>query len=721
MTESNLASRADESVATGTLMPLVSLRKHYKISLWTCFIVVLLGIPIAWFKGVSYYSATAVIYISPRVPNVLQENREQEMSSYQQYKQFVDQQAGTITRYDLLLEAFKKMGDKRFLWQDKEESERRAAERLQAALIIGSVNDTYLLSVALESTKKEGLEEIVNTVVQVYVDNAHEEQLIYASKERIKLLSDERDKLQGAIAKKKKRLSAISQELGVTTFVDSTINPYDKLLTDSQSAYSSAQRDYLKATAELSLFENPQDPSVKASLDAAVADIVYKDEGLTSLKANMYERRSELVKQISGLDPRHPGYGQIKSQLEVIEAEVVNATTQLSDRVTQRLLEERHSNVKLTKKIEDDLLEQITVQKKNAIWFSTLYNEGISISQDIKRFYSQLDSIENRISFLELESKAPGVIRIESLARPPEIPVRGGRTKILMIICVLGAILGVIIPIIIDMLDKRIRTAGQVEKLLGYKPLAALLEARPDDVTSQNTIAHTRRRLALALERERKQSGKASHIVLLTSVAHDSAVTSLALDLANDYQKIDEPVIVIEVNILDTDKRYTNSQQQMGLIDLIRDPTLDINKAICPADGTYPDRMSIGLTKDNLLFGYQHLQTVLDKVSQRYPVVILDAAPILYSADTEFFVSISDITLLVIAANLVKPGEMKRAVKVLERIDPKSVGFVVTRLEVFRGGGYYASFNKSYVEKQLNDDDDAEIQLTANYYKKHDD
>lgn len=720
MTESNLASRADESVATGTLMPLVSLRKHYKISLWTCFIVVLLGIPVAWFKGVSYYSATAVIYISPRVPNVLQENREQEMSSYQQYKQFVDQQAGTITRYDLLLEAFKKMGDKRFLWQDKAESERRAAERLQAALIIGPVNDTYLLSVALESTKKEGLEEIVNTVVQVYVDNAHEEQLIYASKERIQLLSDERDKLQGAIAKKKKRLSAISQELGVTTFVDSTINPYDKLLTDSQSAYSSAQRDYLKATAELSLFENPQDPSVKASLDAAVSDIVYKDEGLTSLKANMYERRSELVKQISGLDPRHPGYGQIKSQLEVIEAEVVNATTQLSDRVTQRLLEERHSNVKLTKKIEDDLLEQITVQKKNAIWFSTLYNEGISISQDIKRFYSQLDSIENRISFLELESKAPGVIRIESLARPPEIPVRGGRTKILMIMCVLGAILGVIVPIIIDMLDKRIRTAGQVEKLLGYKPLAALLEARPDDVTSQNTIAHTRRRLALALERERKQSGKASHLVLLTSVAHDSAVTSLALDLANDYQKIDEPVIVIEVNILDTDKRYINSQQpQMGLIDLIRDPTLDIDKVICPADGTYPDRMSIGLTKDSLLFGYQHLQTVLDKVSQRYPVVILDAAPILYSADTEFFVSISDITLLIIAANLVKPGEMKRAVKVLERIDPKSVGFVVTRLEVFRGGGYYASFNKSYAEKQLNDD--AEIQLTANYYKKHDD
>ena len=63
-------------------------------------------------------------------------------------------------------------------------------------------------------------------------------------------------------------------------------------------------------------------------------------------------------------------------------------------------------------------------------------------------------------------------------------------------------------PIVIDLLDRRIRTAGQVEKILGYKPLAALLEPGQDNGESLRTIADQKRRLALALERERKHSGK---------------------------------------------------------------------------------------------------------------------------------------------------------------------------------------------------------------------
>ncbi len=103
MTESNLTPRADESVKTGALMPGVSLRKHYKISLRIFMAILLLGMPFAWFKGKSYFSATAVIYVAPRAVNILHESKEQEISSYQQYKQFVAQQIGTIRRYDFLL------------------------------------------------------------------------------------------------------------------------------------------------------------------------------------------------------------------------------------------------------------------------------------------------------------------------------------------------------------------------------------------------------------------------------------------------------------------------------------------------------------------------------------------------------------------------------------------------------------------------------------------
>ena len=709
MTESHLAPKADDTVATGALMPLVSLLKHYKIGFSLFLVIALLGIPVAWIKGKSFYSATAVIYVAPRVANILSENKEQEIPSYQQYKQFSEQQAGTVGRYDILLAALNKMGEKRFLWQKVGETERRAAERLQAALVIKPVNDTYLISVALESDKAEGLDEIVNTVVETYIENAHEEQLIYASKERVQVLYNQRDKLQSIIIDKKKELAALSQQLSVTVFVDSTVNPYDQLLAGSQLAYSEAQRERITAEAGLLLFEDPKNPKTTTALDAVVADIVYKDSGLNSLKANMYERRSELVKLISGLDPKHPGHEQIKKQLEVIEAEVVEAIKQVTQEVKHMLVEERRSKVTLTRQIEQDLLDQINTQKKNASWFSTHYNDALALNRDLKSLYDQLKQVEDRISFLELESKAPGFIRLESLARSPEMPIRGGRKKLLITMVMLGLISGLAVPIIIDLLDRRIRTAGQVEKLLGYKPLAALLESTQESAYVK-LIADQKRRLALALARENNQAGG---LILLTSVNHQSGVTSLAMDLAKDYKNMDERAIVVEVNPLTPDQRYVSDHTSFGLLDLIHDAQLLVSQVVSPADDQYPERIAIGMTTGDLLFGHQRLQAALTKIAKTYPVVILDAAPVLFAADTEFFIGISDITLLLIAAQQTKPGELKRAVQLLERIGPNVVSFVVTRLQVFKGGGYYASLLKVDASELK-----AGVGLLANYFKK---
>ena len=694
MSESTLSPAVGESVSTGAIMPLVSLKKHYKIGLGIFVTIALLGIPFAWFKGKSFYSVTAVVQVSPRVANILQESKEQEIPSFQQYQQFLAQQASTVARYDIVLAALKKMGDNRFVWQQKSETDRRAAERLQAALVVKPVKDTYLFTVTLESEKKEHLDEIVNTVIAVYFEQARSDLLLYASKQRLTLLYQQRDKFQNIITDKKKRLVAIAQEISVTTFVDTAPNPYDDLLADSQKAYSVAQRERMAAEAGLQLFENPKD-ATKAStaLESMVSDLVYKDQGLYSLKANMYLKRSKLVEEISGLDPRHPGYEQIKKQLAFIEAEVVEATTKLSNDVKHMLIEERRSKVTLTRQIENGLSEQITEQKKKASWFSSNYNQALTLTQEIKRFYSQLETVENRINFIELESNAPGYVRMESAARAPEMPIRGGRKKLLIMMGMLGLIVGLIVPILIDLLDKRIKTSGQVEKLLGYKPLAALLESGQVNI-EPGIIADQKRRLALALNRERLRSGKPSNLILLTSVAHNSAVTSLALDLAIDYQKIDVRAVVVEVNSLKSDARYVTDPIHAGLFNMIIDPSVTVQQVLSPADAQYPDRISIGLPDDGLLFGYQRLQAALEKIAETYSMVILDAAPILFSADVEFFAGISDITLLLIAAQETQPGEIKRAVQLLERIDPKIISFVVTRLRIFQGGGYYSTVYK---------------------------
>lgn len=689
MSESALTPTASESVSTGAIMPLVSLKKHWKISVGIFVTLAVLGVLIAWKKGTLYYSVTAVVHVAPRIANILQDSKEQEIPSYQQYLQFLTQQASTVARYDIVLSALQKLGDKRLVWQLPGESERHAAERLQAALVVKPVKDTYLFTVTLESDNKQYLDELVNTVVAEYFEASRKDLMLYASKERLAFLYGQREKFQKIIAEKKQRLADITQAISVTTFVDNAPNPYDDLLADSQKAYSVAQRERMAAEAGLQLFENPKDAKATAALESMVSEQVYKDQGLYSLKANMYLRRSKLVEQISGLDVKHPWHEQIKKQLEVIEAEVVEATQQLSNDVKRMLIEERRSKVTLTRQIEQGLLAQITEQKQRAAWFSSNYNEALSLTQEIKRNYSQLDTVENRINFIELESNAPGYIRMESYARPPEQAIRGGKKKIIVMMAVVGGILGLIVPIIMDLLNKSIRTAGQVEKLLGYKPLAALLESGQAGVAPQ-VLADQQRRLALALNRERLRTGKSGSVVLLTAVTHHSAQTSLAFELAQNFQAMDVRAVVVEVNTLKPDTRYVCSSASAGLFDVLVDSDITLQQALSPADAEYPDRIAIGLPAEGLLFGYHRLQTLVEQLAESYAFVILDAAPLLLSADVEFFASISDVTLLLIAAQTTQPGEIKRSVQMLERVDPKVISFIVTRLQIFHGGGYYS-------------------------------
>ena len=366
MAESKLTHIASDSVATGALMPLVSLKKHYKISIIVFGVMAVLAFPIAWLKGKAYYSATAVVYIAPRTASILQETKEQEIPSYQQ---FITQQASSATRYDNVLLALQKLGEKRFVWQLPEESDRRAAERLQAALVSRPIADTYLFSISLESDRAEGLDEIVNTLVDIYYQQAHSEQQIYASKERLDILYKRREEFQTEINEKKHRLAEISQELSVTTFADNVANPFDQMLADSKLAYSVAQRERMAAEANLGVYENPKDPRAATALDSMVSDIVYKDEGMNSLKYNLYQRSSQLVEQISGLDKRHPGFGQIRAQLDNINKELNDTITKLSNDVRRMLLDERRAKVTLTRDIEQGLQAKIKEQEKSAAWF----------------------------------------------------------------------------------------------------------------------------------------------------------------------------------------------------------------------------------------------------------------------------------------------------------------------------------------------------------------
>ena len=180
------------SFLTRKIDPLASVWKHKWLALAVGFVVCLIGLPAAYYLGKPVYYTEAVIYISPRFLKNLESDTEQELQSNTQYREYVQQQVRTINRYDIVAKALERLGDNRFRWwQKKNETERRAIERLQQSLRVKPVSDTYQIVVGLEGPEAGGLAEIVNSVVDVFLETAKNEEF-FASDARIDLLQDER-------------------------------------------------------------------------------------------------------------------------------------------------------------------------------------------------------------------------------------------------------------------------------------------------------------------------------------------------------------------------------------------------------------------------------------------------------------------------------------------------------------------------------------------------
>ena len=91
------------------IKPLLSLRKHYRVSMVIWLVVILIGLPVAWIKGQSFYGAEAIFQVSPNYMKNLSSDKEIEFQSNTQYREFGNHLSNTVTRYDVVQRALNKL------------------------------------------------------------------------------------------------------------------------------------------------------------------------------------------------------------------------------------------------------------------------------------------------------------------------------------------------------------------------------------------------------------------------------------------------------------------------------------------------------------------------------------------------------------------------------------------------------------------------------------
>ena len=646
-----------------------SLRLHRVTAILVTLVTLSLGLAVVA-RHKATYVATALVYVSPTFPKTLTEDSEQSRP----YDAYVQQQIHTITRSDILAEAIQQMTPG--LWRGTGESEQSAVERLQRSLDIDRVGATFQISISMVGQRPEHLAEIVNAVTQAYLAKIKSEEF-YGSDERLAALKEKKAEIQNQIDAVIQEQSQINKSLGVAAVNGEGANSFDDQTSKLQGDLTTAREARIQAEAQLAALRNGDSSAPNSALNTAADETLANDPSLTALKASLNQKRGALLSQLVGMAPASPARKQIENDLALIDNQLQKLQEGMRSKAASQLEQKYRTQLNQASIVESKLMGQLQQGTRLATAASSKIQRSAELKDDFDRLQARYTAVDDRLNNLELESNSPGSVHLFSPAMTPLGPEKSKITKLLIGIFPFSIILGILAAVVLDLLDQHIYTATDVEAVLGFAPLGMLYDDR--EVT-QIVFDECALRLAAGVDHAARVSGARTFVV--TGVNSGAGTSTVVDSLGTMLAKIGRKTLVIDASGGTEPVAYVSfgSQLEKQPVDLSEEtPTLPKAQlqAAKPASASAALPARVPPMSSFVFQSFQNLATA-------YEIVIIDAAPVLLSAETEYLARQADVTILVSEAGRTKKAWLTRAARLLERLGVAGAAAVVNKVNPAR-------------------------------------
>ena len=654
----------------------LSWMRHGQLGLLAAALVFVAGLPVVWIKGQSTYKAESVFQVSPNYQKNLSGDKELEFQSNSQYREFVNHLSRSTTRYDVLERALANLRAQGTEACLPPETPRKCIERFQRALFVLPMADTYMVRLGLSSTEKGLADKVVNAVMQTFLETVRDEQ-IYGADQRSDVLTERDRALRAELVAFEQQRSQLAGQLGLTTFTENISNPFDNLLAQAREKATQASIERSTAQAALAAFEAKRE--VPASGGRSVLEMRLQDNGLQALRNEVVRRSEELNRTVSGLESGHPAVSPARQENKAINERLQGqekAFEQLAlDNVRARLT----ATLLQTQQVERELRQQVELLQTQASGFATQFRDAIRLTADIRKREQELNEIRDRMNFMGTERDALGFARLITPALPATVPQGMGKVKLLAMLMVVCVGVALVLPVVVELLDRRVLEVADAEKAMGI-PAAAWMIKVEDGVTAL-LAREQAKRFASTLMRNHARG--AAGTFALTSVNVGGGATQLVIDLAHTLQMLGQRVLVVDANSLALSSALSSGAfaDAPGLSDHLAGHAALDDVVMQQVHGEHSlSVVPFGRLRDGGLQRMDRLRAALAHWRADYDMVLVDVAPLLPSADAELVIDAVGQVFLVVEAHSVTKGDVVRARLQLTRQAPEAVGLIVNKL-----------------------------------------
>jgi chain length determinant protein EpsF len=266
-----------------------------------------------------------------------------------------------------------------------------------------------------------------------------------------------RDNLEAAQA----RLSKYQQEKGIVSLDNNRVDVELSRLNDLSAQMVAAQAQSIEAGSRERM----------ASGASANAPDVTNNGMVQSLRISLGLAESKLAELGQRLAPNHPQYVASKAEVDQLRSAYRGAVSNVSSSVG--------NNAEVLRQRENELRSAVAAQKTKVLELNRARDELGVLLKDVESAQRAFDTTSQRLSQTRIEGQSEQ--SDISVLNPATAPIEADGPRVLfntLVSVLLGTMLGVAIAMLYEMLNRPIRSSGDLRDSLGI-PVLGTIEWTP--------------------------------------------------------------------------------------------------------------------------------------------------------------------------------------------------------------------------------------------------
>jgi capsular exopolysaccharide synthesis family protein len=560
------------------------------------------------------------------------------------------------------------------------------------------MRDSRMVEVTFDSTDPQLAARAANALVNNYTEyNFH--QKYDATRQASGFMEQQLDELKAKVEKSQQAMVDYERQNLIVDIGDKQSVVEQRLAAMSQDL-TAAQSERMQ---KQSLYE-------LVTSDQSQAAFTARDELLQRLDEKHADLRAEYVDALGQYGPNFPKVTRLRDQLDEVQS--------IMERERKRMITRVRSDYMAALGRERLLAAAVAHEKDEVGKLNQLSIEHNLLKREFETNQQLYASLLQHLKDATVSAglRATNIHLVDS-ALVPTYPVRPRIMYNIAISMLVGLVVGVTLALVMESMDTSIKSAEDLERLIGVPALAVVPLARSswlrrgayrsqpqDGAVESIVLRHPTSSLAESYHILRtaillSTAPRPPQALLVTSAQPGEGKTCTALNLAMGLAQRGVPVALV-----DADMRRPGIARAMALsgngvgLSTVLSGAHSLDEAlhqfealpnlwVLPAGPEAPNPAD--------LLSSPTMQKVLEELRGRFEHVVLDSAPLLLVTDATILSGMVDGVVLVVESGVMARRGLVRAHKILESAGGRILGGVLNKWDA-RSEGYYAYYGSYY-------------------------